>query len=95
MLKDQGLRKSKFRIFQELHSAHFYELIRYGEIIHIRKQEWIKAKEGNMYLVLTGSLVVSGSETTLKMLKLEEGEVLLPAESNTILHSSTGSLQVM
>lgn len=36
--KDEGLRKSKFHIFEGMQPAFFYELIRFGSMLDLRKE---------------------------------------------------------
>ncbi len=85
--KEKGFRKSKFQIFEELHAALFYELLRYGTIVEISKQNSLPALQDQIYLVADGTLEASGGHPTLRCLSLASGETIVASNPHTYLHA--------
>ena len=69
--KEEGLRKGRFMILNQVSNGSFYELARYGEYISCRRGQSVPVKEDNMYLVLRGRLVLMGEEAPLKLVQID------------------------
>jgi hypothetical protein len=60
-LKELGLHKTRFPLFNEVASPLFQELALLGKVRELRKQESFRSKEDHLYLIVTGSLTISGT----------------------------------
>ena len=58
MMKEAGMRKSSFPVFEAVPSAHFYSLMQHATVQNIEKGKTAPANKGNLYLILDGSVFV-------------------------------------
>lgn len=71
-IKDNGLRKNNFPVFEVVPSANFYSLMHFAKIDSVDRGHFIPAQKGSIYLIIEGSLFVSKDGKT-KLLKLDQG----------------------
>lgn len=83
-LKEAGIRKGCFPVFETVPSAHFYSLMQHATIQAIEKGKTLPANKGNFYLIVEGSVFVCKEEKS-KLLRLQQGETLMMAETDSWL----------
>jgi hypothetical protein len=51
-LKDEGLRKANFPVFESVPSAYFYSLMHYAKIETVDKGRFVPTVKGSLYLIV-------------------------------------------
>jgi hypothetical protein len=83
-LKETGLRKSSFPVFEAVPSAVFYSLMHYATTENIEKGRFAPTAKDRIYLIIAGTVFVCKDGRT-KLLRLEQGETLMVYDGDTSL----------